>query len=77
MAAKHVRHAMLLSEQHTMTHTNDMLAADEYLGNERETPALRFGSHQDALDFARHGVEDANRRLAAQSLNAIDSLSQR
>ncbi len=40
--------------------------------NELEPPTLRFGSHQDALDYARHAVEDANSRLAAQSLNAVD-----
>jgi hypothetical protein len=34
--------------------------------------ALSFRSHQDALDFVRHSVEDTNRRLAAQSLNAVD-----
>jgi hypothetical protein len=42
------------------------------LGNETETAALRFGSHQDALDYVRHSVECANRRLASESLNAFD-----
>jgi hypothetical protein len=37
-----------------------------------EASALRFSSHQDALDYARHCVENANRRLAAQNLNALD-----
>lgn len=37
-----------------------------------EPATLRFGSHQDALDFARHSAENANRLLAAQSLDAVD-----
>jgi hypothetical protein len=42
------------------------------LGDKPESAALRFSSHQDALDYARHAVEDANHRLASQSLNAVD-----
>lgn len=33
---------------------------------------LTFDSHEAALDFAKHGVEDANRWLAAHSLNLAD-----
>jgi hypothetical protein len=34
--------------------------------------ALRFRSQQDALDYAAHSVQDMNRLLASNSLNAID-----
>ena len=42
------------------------------LGIESEPSALRFGSHQDAMDYVRHSVEDASCRMASQNLNAID-----
>ncbi|WGJ14079.1 hypothetical protein QEV83_15685 [Methylocapsa sp. D3K7] len=38
-----------------------------------EAAALCFRTHQDALDFARHGVEDSRRRIAALSLNSLDA----
>jgi hypothetical protein len=37
-----------------------------------EAAALSFGSHQDVLDDVAHLVEDANKRLAANNLNALD-----
>jgi hypothetical protein len=41
-------------------------------GDEAKPAALCFGSQQDALDYAAHCVDDANRRLVAQSLDAVD-----
>ena len=41
-------------------------------GDKPKPAALRFGSHQDALDYISHCIEDANSRLAAQNLNAVD-----
>lgn len=35
--------------------------------------ALRFRSHQDALDFGRHSAENVNRRLLAQKINISES----
>jgi hypothetical protein len=31
--------------------------------NEVDSPALRFSSHQDALDYARHSVEQSRREM--------------
>lgn len=42
--------------------------ADAALLNETDPAALPFRSHQDALDFASHGAEHANRILAANNL---------
>lgn len=47
-------------------------AAAAELGNKPDSAALCFRSHQDALDYDAHCVEDANRRLAAESIDAID-----
>lgn len=41
-------------------------------GSKSEASALRFGSHQDACDYTSHLVNEANRRLAAQNLDAAD-----
>ncbi len=41
--------------------------------DDADASALSFRSHQDALDFASHGVERANRMLAANNLvNVIE-----
>ena len=48
------------------------MAGAPALRNKSESSALRFRSHQDALDFARNGVEDSNRRLAAQRLDLVE-----
>jgi hypothetical protein len=42
-------------------------AAFSALQNEVDATALRFRSHQDALNYAAHCVEKANRRLALQN----------
>jgi hypothetical protein len=43
----------------------------ELLDLKAKAAALCFRSQQDALNYARHTVEDSNRRLAAQSINAV------
>ncbi len=40
--------------------------------NQTEAPRFRFDSHKAALDFAKHGAENAKRWLAAHSLNFAD-----
>jgi hypothetical protein len=35
--------------------------------------ALRFRSHQDAVDFARNGIEDANRRATFHPINFVEN----
>lgn len=37
-----------------------------------DTPALCFRSAEDAIDYAHHLTQDGNRRLAAQSVDAVD-----
>lgn len=41
------------------------------LFNNSETVALRFDSHEDALDFARKCVEDSLRWLVVNSLDFV------
>jgi hypothetical protein len=39
--------------------------------NESDAATLRFGSHQDALDYARHSAEHGNRMLASYNVTDV------
>lgn len=49
-----------------------MIRADRPVSKESDSLGLRFDSHDDALDYARAVVENANRLLAVKELNVAN-----